>query len=220
MKKYINYFIIGSFLTFVLLMVLVLTCDVQTVLTTGTELGLFEFNNLFTVQGNAEYDAVSDFLLYTSFMLVVIFAINGLYQLIKFKSLKKVDGKIISFGIIMVLMVIVWILFDKLIIINYRPILIDGKLEGSFPSTHVMVVTFIYLATPAFLQIKNKTRLFKIVIYIVIAIAIILVSVTRILSSMHWFTDVIGGIIIGLFFYFCFLKSVYQIENKKTNVSN
>ena len=218
MKKNINYFIIGSFLLFVLLTVLVLTCDVQKYVVTDSNLGLYSFNQLFRVDGNKNWDYISDYLLYTSLFLVAILAFNGLYQLIKFKKFSLIDTKIIAFGVIIVLMIIVWVLFDKIIIINHRPLKIDGELEGSYPSTHVMVVTFIYLGVISFLSMKNKNKAFKIAVYSSIILAILLVSVSRILSEMHWFTDVIGGIILGLFFYFVYLKIVYIIESKK-NVS-
>ena len=99
-------------------------------------------------------------------------------------------------------------------VINHRPIIVDGEIEGSFPSTHVMLVTFVYLALGQFLKLDSKPNKVKYVYYVSASIVIIITSLGRILSSMHWFTDVLGGILLGLTLYFAYLKVIGIIKEK------
>ena len=71
-------------------------------------------------------------------LLVVIYGCIGLHQLIKRKSFLKVDKEIIILGCFYVAMLIVYIIFEK-VFINYRPVLIDGQLEFSYPSSHTVL---------------------------------------------------------------------------------
>jgi undecaprenyl-diphosphatase len=107
-------------------------------------------------------------------------------------------------------MVLIWIIFDKILIINYRPILINGNIEGSYPSTHVMVSTFVLL----FLSDKLKKIFKNDKIFYIISIGLILIqSISRILLKMHWFTDIIGGLLIGCLLFFTFLRGEYGFNN-------
>ena len=138
------------------------------------------------------------------------YAIVGLIQLIKRKSIKKVDKSIILLGCFYVLMVIIYFGFEKLHL-NYRPILIDGKLDPSFPSTHVLLALFIGVS-----GILINKELFKkpLIINIVITLLVVSMIVIRTISGMHWLTDVVGALLIDSTLLYIFYSLITYQKTK------
>ena len=130
-----------------------------------------------------------------------VFAITGLVQLIQRKSLLKVDKKILMLGVIYILVILLYALFEK-VPFNYRPVVLDPAegLEPSYPSTHTMLILTIFGTAVAVLgdYIKNAklVLLLKIICLVIMALTI----VGRLVCGVHWFTDIAGGVIISLFF--------------------
>ena len=208
MKK-INTYIaigIGTFFLFVLLMIL-LNVDKNNITGSGL-VGLSHFNNIVKYEYKENLDKMSDILLYLSFIPVIVAGILGIIQLVKRKSLFKN-------GIALVLTIILWLLFDKALKINVRPL---NPNEGSFPSTHVLITIFFSLS--CFNLLKRYNTGSKVFNYIALGIAIvisIIVVITRVASGMHYITDVIGGIFLGLSFYFLTfgIIDLIKINNKQ-----
>jgi undecaprenyl-diphosphatase len=201
-KKFINlYTILGcSFLVLFIILMLLLNVDKAVIAESGKEVGLSHINNLVSYSYKENIDFMTDLLMYITFTVVVFEAGLGLYQLIKGKSLFKVDIEIIIFGIALVVMVALWLLFDYVIKINVRP---THEAEGSFPSTHVLITTFLALASHAFIcyQYENKFAKYGSLLIAVSIIALVLFG--RVASGMHYITDVTGGLFLGLALYFC-----------------
>ena len=130
-----------------------------------------------------------------------LFAVVGLVQLIQRKNLFKVDKKILMLGVIYILVILLYALFEK-VPFNYRPVILDPAegLEPSYPSTHTMLILTIFGTAVAVLgdYIKNAklVLLLKIVCLVIMALTI----VGRLVCGVHWFTDIAGGVIISLFF--------------------
>ena len=141
-----------------------------------------------------------------------VFAVTGLVQLIQRKSLLKVDKKILMLGVIYILVILLYALFEK-VPFNYRPVVLDPAegLEPSYPSTHTMLILTIFGTAVAVLgdYIKNEklVLLLKIVCLVIMALTI----VGRLVCGVHWFTDIAGGVIISLFFI-----SLYRDLTKET----
>ncbi len=152
------------------------------------------FKNLIG-SSNAIYK-ISELLGYVILLLVIIYGCIGLYQLIKRKNILKVDREIIILGCFYVLMMVVYIFFEKCSI-NYRPILIDGELEASYPSSHTILSLCVGLSSLIVSQKYFNKKYIK-TINIITIILMSLVLLTRIISGVHWISDIIGGIIISL----------------------
>lgn len=124
------------------------------------------------------------------------FAIVGLYQLIRRKSLFKVDAAVLALGITLVLLAAFYLLFE-IVVINNRPVLIDGAAEASYPSSHTMLAVAVFgSCAGAFTQMVKNRRLsacFAVVSCVIVTVAV----VGRLLSGMHWLTDVIAGVVLG-----------------------
>ena len=188
----------GFFCLFCILMIL-LSFDVSVIAKSGEPVGLSHINNLMQYNENHTIDKISDVLLYLSFAIIVIGAVIGILQLVKRKSLYKVDIEIIFLGIFFVLSIIIWIVFDKFIKVNVRPI---GSDDGSFPSTHVLLTTFLLLSGHGLCCIYLDKKLYKYGSLVLAILLIIIVTIFRLVSGMHYITDVLGGLLLGISFYF------------------
>lgn len=137
------------------------------------------------------WDQISDLILYAAFAVLAVFVALGCVQLARRKSLKKVDKPLLAAPIPLVLMAATYVIFDKFVVLNTRP---NGSGEPSFPSTHVMVVATIFAIAAILLPryIKSKTAI--IVLDLLMLVLLALVAAGRILSDMHWPSDVAAGL--------------------------
>lgn len=136
------------------------------------------------------------------------FGILGLIQLIKRKSLFKVDKDILLLGGFYLIIIAVYVLFENLTI-NYRPILIDGNLEASFPSTHTMLAVFIMSTAIYQFHTRIKNKNLRYTAEALSSIVLVMTVVGRLLSGVHWFTDIVSGVLISFAFvmlYYAFVK--------------
>ena len=144
----------------------------------------------------------------------VCFAVVGVVQLINRKNIKKVDGEILLLGAFYVVTFIVYLAFE-FIKINFRPVLIEGVLETSYPSSTTMLA-LCFIPTAIFeinRLIKNKTL--KVSLSIILWAITALMVIGRILSGVHWITDIIGGIIISGGLVITYLALRDKISKKK-----
>ena len=123
-------------------------------------------------------------------------------QLIKRKSLLKVDKRLLFLGGFYVVMLLVYVLFEH-VIINYRPFLIDKELEASYPSSHTMLALCVCLSSLLISKYYFNKKAVKIVNIVTIILMFVLV-IGRVLSGAHWITDIIGGIIISAFLVYLY----------------
>ena len=124
------------------------------------------------------------------------FAILGLAQWIKRKHILKVDSDILVLGIYYILMLGVYLLFET-VIINRRPVLINDYLETSYPSSTTLLV--LCVMPTAALQLRNriKSAVLRNVVTIVIAAFVVFVIGGRLISGVHWLSDIVGGILLA-----------------------
>lgn len=193
----INYLIAGLlFIAFVIFTILVTKIDLQTV--NGEKIGFASINNkVFNFFGvNNKWYKVTNYLGYIAIAVGVFFAGVGVFQLIKGKSLKAVDYKIIALGILYIIIALVYLAFE-IIKINYRPIIMDGKLEASYPSSHTILTLCVLVSAMyvAMFYIKNKQLLIGVEC---VGLAIVIITIVgRLASGAHWFTDIIGAVLIS-----------------------
>jgi undecaprenyl-diphosphatase len=201
MKKFANSYIFGFL--FVIFSLWIRLFDVQPVGPEGSSIGFAALNvavhEFFGM--HIFWYKLTQALGLLAIAVAGVFAVTGLVQLIQRKSLLKVDKKILMLGVIYILVILLYMLFEK-VPFNYRPVVLDPAegLEPSYPSTHTMLILTIFGTAVAVLgdYIKNAklVLLLKIVCLVIMALTI----VGRLVCGVHWFTDIAGGVIISLFF--------------------
>lgn len=124
------------------------------------------------------------------------FAILGFAQWIKRKNILKVDSDILALGGFYMLVLAVYLLFET-VVINRRPVLINGYLETSYPSSTTLLV--LCVMPTAALQLRNriKNAMLRNTVTAVITAFVIFVIGGRLLSGVHWFSDIVGGILLA-----------------------
>lgn len=212
MKEKNKYFIHTGilFTIFILYTFLICTIDIKEIGPESSSVGFATINSFFhnLVGYNDIWYHITKYLGIIPFLLVGFYGICGLIQLIKKKSILKVDKRLLFLGGLYVLLGITYILFEK-IIVNYRPILMDGELEASYPSSHTMLAVTICLSSLLIAKYYVKNKNYLKVLNIGTIILMFLLVVGRLVSGVHWFTDIIGGIIISLTLvslYYAFIK--------------
>lgn len=200
MTKNTKYFIISIllFISFIIFTLLLRFVDVKPIGPKGTAVGFATFNGWFhsAVGTNITLYNITDWASIAAIVIGIGFAILGLCQLIKRKSLKKVDSSILVLGAFYIIVFCIYILFE-FCIINYRPVLIGGYLQASYPSsTTMLVMCFMPTAMMQFSRLIKNNKLKKL-INILCGSFTVLMVIGRIISGVHWITDIIGGMLMS-----------------------
>ena len=181
-------------LVFVLWTVLLCFVDVRAIGPRESSVGLATLNgyvhNLTGV--NMSLYVITDWLGLVPIGVAFGFAVLGLVQWIKRKSLLKVDRSILILGGFYIIVMAVYILFE-ILVINYRPTLINGYLEASYPSSTTMLVMCVMPTAMMQLRSRIKNDLLRRCVMLVISTFIAFMVIGRLVSGVHWITDIIGG---------------------------
>ena len=131
----------GLMLLFILWTVLIQCVDVQPVGPQDTRVGFASWNSWFHHQTGVHMTlyTVTDWLGLVPVFICGGFGLLGLGQWIRRKRLLRVDRDLLLLGIYYLLVLAGYLLFE-MAHINYRPILIDGYLEASYPSSTTLLV--------------------------------------------------------------------------------
>ncbi len=157
-----------------------------------------------------QWDKISDIILVSSLAVLAVFAVLGLFQLFSRKSLKKVDPELTWMMLPLALMAAVYYIFDHFLIWNTRP---NGSGESSFPSTHVMVVSTIFLLVAIVLPRYARSKIALAVIDILMFGLTALVCIGRVAANMHWISDVVGGLVFAAIFAVVYYLIIRRYKN-------
>jgi len=124
------------------------------------------------------------------------FGLLGLVQWIRRKRLSEVDCSILLLGGFYAAVAAIFLFFECCVI-NYRPVLIDGMLEASYPSSTTMLVLCVMPAAAIQLKKRMKNGIMKKCILFMITLFTVFMVIGRFLAGVHWFTDIIGGILLS-----------------------
>lgn len=201
--------------TFLLWTVLIQTVDVHPLGQNGTNIGFATFNCWFhrLTDVHMTIYTITDWLGLVPLVVCLIFAGVGLIQLIKRKSLFKVDPDIIVLGVYYVVVILSYFIFE-IIPINYRPILINGIMEASYPSSTTLLVLCVMPTLIEQIQRRMSCSTLKRIITIPTIVFSEFMVIGRLISGAHWFTDIVGGVLLssGLFTVY---KAVVMMSIKK-----
>ena len=187
---------------FIVWILLIQKVDVQPLGVNGTDIGFATINCWFHKLTGVHMMlyAITDWLGLVPVFICLLFGAMGCRQLITRRSLIKVDTDIIFLGVYYVIVIAGYLLFE-MIPINYRPVLVDGRLEASYPSSTTLLVLSVMptLAFQAERRWKNDAGR-RIVCVFAAAFSVFMV-IGRLISGVHWLTDIAGSVLLsrGLF---------------------
>lgn len=206
-------------LLFVVWTWLIQNVDVQPTGQNGTDVGFATLNHWFhRLTGvNMTLYTITDWLGLVPITVCMIFGVLGLVQLIKRRSFLKVDADIIILGIYYILIILGYLVFE-MIPINYRPIPINGIMETSYPSSTTLLVLCVMPTLAEQVERRIKSGIVRMLINVFAVLFAGGMVAGRLLSGVHWLTDIIGGILLsgGLF---CIYRAVVMLSNKEKNES-
>ena len=203
---------------FVLWTFLIINVDAQNVGQRGTAIGFASFNTWFHQLTGIHMwlYAITDWLGLVPIAVCMCFGILGLAQLIRRRSPFKVDPDIILLGVYYILVIFGYLIFE-IIPINYRPIPIDGYMEASYPSSTTLLVLSV---TPTLvLQIKRRfqSKAIRSSVYIFAVSFSAFMVIGRLISGVHWATDIIGSVFLSFGLFALYYAAVLFSDKRKEN---
>ena len=199
-KKNKKMLVLGASLLamFALWTVLVRFVDVRTIGPEGSSVGFAALNGFVHELTGVNWFlyTVTDWLGLVPIAVALGFAILGLTQLIKRKSLWKVDYSILTLGVFYIIVMTAYIFFE-MVVINYRPTLIEGYLEASYPSSTTMLVMCVMPTATMQLSVRIKNTVFRWCAIIAVIAFTTFMVIGRLISGVHWITDIIGGALLS-----------------------
>ena len=208
------YFSLSMLISFMLWTVALHFIDIRPIGPENSEVGLAALNEFFhnLIGVNMTLYTVTDWLGLVPIAVGAGFAMLGLSQWITRRSLCKVDYSIFVLGGFYVAVMAVYALFE-VYAVNYRPVLINGCLEVSYPSSTTMLVMCVMPTTlMQFNQRIKSSSLRKTLSFVTIAFTLFMV-IGRLISGVHWLSDIIGGALVSaglvlMYLFFIRLRAV------------
>jgi undecaprenyl-diphosphatase len=209
---------VGLLAAFVLWTILIMSVDVQNVGQQGTAVGFAAFNTWFhqLIGVHMRLYVITDWLGLVPIAVCMGFGVSGLTQLIRRRSLFKVDPDIIILGIYYIIVIAAYLIFE-MIPINYRPILIDGFLEVSYPSSTTLLV--LSVMPTLVLQVKRRcqSKASRLTVYVFAVLFAAFMVIGRLISGVHWATDIIGSVLLSIGLFKLYYAAVLYTDMRKEN---
>lgn len=189
---------------------LVGSVDVQPIGPGGTEVGFAAWNHRFHALTGVHMSIylLTDWMGLVPVLCCVGFALLGLGQWLRRKSIAKVDPDLLLLGVYYTAVIGCYLVFEKCPV-NYRPILIEGRLEVSYPSSTTLLVMSVMPTAALQVCRRIKNRKMRILLTACVGVFSCFMVVGRLLSGVHWVTDIVGGALLagGLFcLYYASIK--------------
>lgn len=205
---------------FVIWTIMITTVDVRSIGPNGSAVGFATINGWFHQMTGVHMGIymITDWLGLVPVAVCIGFGILGLAQWIKRRSLLRVDSDIILLGVYFVTVIAGYLLFE-MVPINYRPILIEGRLEASYPSSTTLLVLSVMPSLMFQVQRRVKCCGFRVVAIALIIVFTVFMVAGRLLSGVHWLTDIVGGMLLSSAM-FCIYKGGVSTWSSMKNYKN
>ena len=172
--------------------------DVRAIGPQGSEVGMAGLNQwVHQLTGvHMTLYTITDWLGLVPIAFALAFALLGLFQWIGRKSIWSVDRSILILGGFYTVVLAAYLFFEKFVV-NYRPVLIEGVLEASYPSSTTMLVLCVMSTAVMQLRARIKKPVVRRWVSAGIHAFTVFMVVGRLLSGVHWFSDIVGGILLS-----------------------
>ena len=183
---------------FLIFTVLVQRIDVRPIGPNGALVGFATVNGWFHALTGVHWTLyhLTDWLELVAIGIAFFFGVMGLLQLIRRRSLWKVDASILILGGLYLTVIAMYLLFN-VYVVNYRPVLIENILEASYPSSTTVLVLCVHVT--AMMQLRERMRrgtARTLVLWLLGAFTVLMV-LARLISGVHWLTDIVGGVLLS-----------------------
>lgn len=172
--------------------------DVQRVGANDTTLGLASVNlAVFLLLGqDATWDYVTDWLTVVCILVGASVGAKAFFQAVMRKSVKKVDTELyVVLGCY--LLALAFVALFEIVPVNYRPLLAQGNLQASFPSTHALICIVSVGETLFTATFRKCRKPLQLTICALFALCCVAVCLGRLLAGAHWLTDVVASVLLG-----------------------
>lgn len=197
-----------SLIGFVMFTLIVALVDVD-------QVGLSHLNQFFwRAWGRSSFwEQVTDWIGYLMILAIIGLVVWQIAQWIVRKSLHHVDKNLLLLDLIFGCLIVVYLFFE-IVVVNYRPELENGVAKASYPSSHSMLFATVIplLIWQVWHYVHNKP--WRIVFTVLLIAMMSFGLVGRLLSGVHWFTDILGGILISVSLVCLYLFMVKYLKPK------
>ena len=201
-------------LAFILWTFLIQSVDVQPAGVNGTKVGFAAVNTWFHRLTGVHMGiyTVTDWLGLVPIAVCIGFGTLGLMQWIRRKGITKVDRDILLLGGYYILVILGYLIFE-MIPINYRPILIDGAMEASYPSSTTLLVLSVMptLLFQVNRRAKNQTSRRMTAVFVILFSAFMVIG--RLVAGVHWLTDIVGSVLLSSGLYCLYRTAVTAMDH-------
>ena len=198
MKRKSFYIGLGLLVLFIIWTVALQFVDVGAIGPQGSSVGFASLNKMVhNITGvHMSLYTITDWLGLVPICFIMGFGILGLCECIKRRNLFKVDLSILALGGFYIVVMALYIFFE-MVVVNYRPILINGNLEASYPSSTTMLVACVMPTAIMQFDSRIKNNELKKYLNILFCVFIAFMVIGRLVSGVHWFSDIIGGALLS-----------------------
>ena len=200
MKRVRKSFIVSICLltAFVLWTVAISFVDVRAIGPQGSSVGFAGINGYVHNLTGVHFSLynITDWLGLVPIFVCMGFGILGLAQWIKRKSICKLDHGILVLGGFYIITIAAYLFFEN-VVINYRPVLINGYLEASYPSSTTLLVMCVMPTAVMQFNSRIRNKLLRNIVAATIVAFIAFMVIGRLLSGAHWLTDIVGGALLS-----------------------
>ena len=201
MKRVRKSFIVSICLltAFVLWTVAISFVDVRAIGPQGSSVGFAGINGYVHNLTGVHFSLynITDWLGLVPIFVCMGFGVLGLMQWIKRKSICKVDHDILVLGGFYIVTIVAYLFFES-VVINYRPVLINGYLEASYPSSTTLLVTCVMPTAVMQFNSRIRNKLLRNIVATTLVAFIAFMVIGRLLSGVHWLTDIVGGALLSI----------------------
>lgn len=204
---------------FILLIIAVKMIDVQPIGPEGSSIGLAAINQAVHQRTGVQmgWYELTEQLGKACILIACCFALLGMYQLIRRKSLKRVDADLWALAALYVLLAAAYVLFEKAVV-NYRPVILPDEthLSPSFPSSHTLLAVCLIASGLMQAERRINSQMLLFVLDVLGVLAMIVMSVGRLASGVHWLSDVAGGVLLGAALSLLYAAALAWMDARKS----
>ena len=139
---------------------------------------------------------ITDWLGLIPVLICLGFGTLGLIQWVRRKRLRSVDFGLLLLGGLYLVTMSAYVFFEA-VPVNYRPVLIEGILEPSYPSSTTLLVLCVMPTAAIELRARLKDGSQRRWSTAAISVFTAFMVIGRLISGVHWVTDIVGSMLLS-----------------------